>query len=58
MNISINCRILSCISGYIKHILSNEQKKSDFKVDSDDQVIAGQTSVYCYLHVLNVVDIL
>jgi len=37
-------KILSCISGYIKHILSNEQKKSDFKVDSDDQVIAGQTS--------------
>ena len=48
--LSINCRILSCISGYMKHVLSNEQKKSDFKIDSDDQVIAGQTPVYFSLN--------
>eukprot|EP00794_Sanderia_malayensis_P019823 gene19822-21763_t len=31
-------KILSCIVGYVKHILSTEQKKSDFKTeDADDK---------------------
>ena len=49
---------MSCISGYIKHILSSEQKKSDFKTDSDDQVIAGQTAVFLNFHIILCYNIL
>ena len=29
-----------------------EQKKNDFKIDSDDQVLAGQTAVFPSFHVI------
>lgn len=45
MYIFVSCRCINVLVGWVKNVLSNEQKKVDFKPERDVGLIANCTPV-------------